>query len=426
MKFRKNLFSNLITQILSIIMGFLTSILIARALGVIRQGYFSYYLLIFGLIATYGNLSITNSNSYFIKKEKFERDKIISNNITILLILNILYAIIVFLLKDIIFNSVSNRYLLLLIWIIYSFSIMFFNYFSTIHIVDETIYLYNRYSNFANILKCLVIVLLYLFNCLNIVTISATYSLIELLKTILIKHGLNIKLKLFLSFDILKEEFKYGIPLYLSALFIYFNYRADLFMVKAMLGDFQLGIYSIAVHLAELAFLVPTSIVSAFEARLYSVSKENKTKITEKTIKMSFYVTSIICLIGILCKPLVTVLYGREYEPAGLCMIILLLGIAFASIGKIAPAYFYTQGKPKIHLLVSSIVLLINIIFNYLLIPRYGINGAAIASTISYMFYGIIYLFFLKKQNVSIKNIFNINKKDLLIMKKNVIKYIKK
>ncbi len=93
MNFKKNLFSNLITQVISILIGFLTSILIARGLGVVNQGYFTFYLLIFGLIASYGNLSITSSNSYFIKKSKYDRNDVISNNVTILLILNIIYII---------------------------------------------------------------------------------------------------------------------------------------------------------------------------------------------------------------------------------------------------------------------------------------------------------------------------------------------
>lgn len=417
MNFKKNLFSNLITQVISILIGFLTSILIARGLGVVNQGYFTFYLLIFGLIASYGNLSITSSNSYFIKKSKYDRNDVISNNVTILLILNIIYIILSILFTNIIFNSNANKYLLLIIWLVYSSSLMFFNYFTTIHVVDETIYLYNRYSIYTNVLKCILIIVLYFSDFLNIISISITYSIMELLKLILIKKGLKLNIRLFISFDLLKQELIYGIPLYLAALFIYFNYRADLFMVKAMQGDFQLGIYSIAVHLAELAFLFPSSIVSAFEGKLYSCSDDTKKNVTEQIIKITFYVTSIICLIGILCKPLIVFLYGKEYAPAGVCMIILLIGIAFASIGKIAPVYFYTQGKPKIHLLVSSLVLIINIASNCILIPKFGIKGAALASTISYIFYGITYIVLLTKSGIDFKNMLKIKKGDFKYFK---------
>ena len=125
-----------------------------------------------------------------------------------------------------------------------------------------------------------------------------------------------------------------------------------------------------------------------------------------------------ICIIGVLCKPLVTILYGVEYKAAGLAMIILLIGIPFCAIGKIAPTYFTTEGKTKVHLRVSAIVLTINLILNYIFIPNIGINGAAIASTIAYIFFGVIYIILLRKQGIEIKKIFFIQKKDINLLKK--------
>ena len=61
MKFKKNVISNLVYHAITIIIGFFTSILIARGLGTSNQGQLSFYILIFGIIASYGSIGINNS-----------------------------------------------------------------------------------------------------------------------------------------------------------------------------------------------------------------------------------------------------------------------------------------------------------------------------------------------------------------------------
>lgn len=402
-KFKKNIMSNLFLQVLSMILGFFTSIMIARGLGVENQGEFSYYLLIFGIISSYGSIGISNATGYFIKKTKHDRDVVINNNITFLLFFSIIYCILVFVFNKWIFsNSAKTLYF---VWMLYTLNLLFEGFLVTIYNSDETIYVYNKFFILANIIKALAIFFLYCTSFFNITSLSILYSVVEIIKLLLLRKGLNFKYKFKFDIKLLIEEFKYGIPLFLASLFIYLNYRADQLMVKNFLGNTELGIYSIGVHLAELAFIFPTSISSAFEGKLYSYEKKDKKNITSLTIRFTFLITLMIGIIGVFCKPLISVLYGEEYKAAGFPMCILLFGIIFFSIGKVAPAYFYTQGNSKIHLKVSSIVLLINCVLNLIFIPKFGINGAAVASTIAYFFYGIIYLIMLKKSGFKILNL---------------------
>lgn len=424
MKFKKNVISNLILHVLTIGIGFITSILIARGLGTTNQGQFSYYLLIFGIIASYGHIGIATSTSYFLKKTKIEDRDIINTNISVLLILSIFYIIIITIFRVPIFNN--DGYLLIMIWSIYTISLLFSSFFVAIYISREDIYVYNKFYIFVNILKGLIIILLYFTNIMNIVSLSIVYAVSELLKIILLIKGIKIKYRFNINIGIITEELKYGIPLYFAGLFIFLNYKVDQIMIKHILGDSELGIYSIAVHLAELAFIFPESIKSAFEGRLYSCERSERKRITAQTIRFTFYSTALICITGILCKPLITILYGIEYENAGVAMVILLLGILFASIGKVSPAFFYTDGKPKIHLRVSASVLIVNLICNIFLIPKMGINGAAIASTISYMIFGLFYAILLKREKIPLKQLFCIQKDDLDTLKSSILKLANK
>lgn len=424
MKYKRNVVSNLIVNILTIGIGFVTSVLIARGLGAYNQGQFAYYLLVFGLIGTYGHIGIVNANSYFIKKTNYNKNDIISTNINTLFILSGIYVLSTIILKNLILNSITL--LLFIFWNVYAIIIIFHNFFLTMYVAEERIYIYNRYNTMTTIIKAVTIIVLFYANKLNINSLTLTYLISEVLKLLLMLKNLKYKYEFKINGSILKEEFKYGVPLYFGGLFIYLNYKADQIMIKNQLGNIQLGIYTIAVHLAELAFIFPEAIKSAFEGQLYSCKKEERKKVCAQTVKLTFYATLIICLIGCACKPLVRVLYGEEYIQAGNVMVILLLSIAIASIGKIVPTYFSTEGKSKIHLVVSAMVLLTNIIMNAILIPKIGILGAAIASTISYTFYGGLYLILLNRSGIKIKDMLFIQKSDIITIKKEIKKIIEK
>lgn len=237
------------------------------------------------------------------------------------------------------------------------------------------------------------------------------------MKIILLLRGLKLKYRFEINKKILFEELKYGIPLYLAGLFIYLNYRADQLMVRNALGNSQLGIYSISVQLAELAFIFPTSIASAFEGRLYSCEEKDKKKIAAQIIRITIYITLIICIIGVFCRPLITILYGEEYAGAATAMTILLIGIVFASIGKVSPAYFLHKRQTNNSSNSGCNCITNKRSFKFDFIPSIGINGAALASTISYIFYGVIYIIMFKREGIHIRQLLILQKKTLKVLK---------
>ncbi|MEH7415790.1 polysaccharide biosynthesis C-terminal domain-containing protein, partial [Neobacillus drentensis] len=192
------------------------------------------------------------------------------------------------------------------------------------------------------------------------------------------------------------------------------NYRSDQILINHFLGKKELGIYSIAVSLSELAFSIPQSVSGALMGRLVNQNQsQNETII--KTIKYSFYITLIAVGIGVLLSPVIIFIYGSNYVDAISILRILFIGIVFATIGKVIAPIAVADGKPAIHLYISLASLIINVVFNYLLIPKYGIKGSAIASAISYLIYGTLYaLFLLTSKKISFQDIFILNKSDLI------------
>lgn len=403
--YKRNIVSNFIIQIVKIALGFITSILVARALGPADKGYTSYAILIFGLLGGYGHLGINDATTYFQKKSEYDEKAVYNTNMTYLLIIWTVTSIVIMILK--ICNVFLNDYNIF--FTVFGLAYVLLNLIRTcansFYIGNEKISEANKYVLMSSILYSVIIIILYLIDYLNAYSYFVLQVIPLMLNVIMLIKNIGMDFNLSIKHHMLKMEFKYGIIIYFSDLFIYLNYRIDQIMIKNMIGDSDLGIYSIAVTLAELLFLVPDSVTSALLGRLYNIdNRADKKQITAATTKYTFYICLILCFAGILMTPLIPIVYGAQYLRAMPVTTILFVGIIFASLARVSCSYFFSEGRPRIHLSITFITLAINIIFNFIFIPRIGINGAAMASAISYTIYGIAYMiFFIKKEGFKLR-----------------------
>lgn len=418
--YKKNIASSFVIQIVKIILGFITSILIARGLGADGKGYTAYAVLIFGLLGGYGHLGINNATTYFQKKSEFKEENVYNTNISYLLVVWVMISIAVIILKR--FNIFLQDYDLFfilfgLLFVLLTFLMTCVNAF---YIGNEKISEANKYILISSIIYSSIIIGLYFIRVINIYTFFGLQILSPLINVVMLIKNINIKFKFQIEKELLKKEFKYGIIIYFSALFIFLNYRVDQIMIKNMLDNVQLGIYSVGVNLAELLFLVPDSVTTALLGKLYNTENlKDKKEITSTTTKYTFYISLILSLIGILLTPAIPLIYGREYYASIYVTIILFIGIIFASLGRVSYSYFFSEGRPVIHLGITFITLVINVLFNIILIPRLGINGSAFASTISYTLYGAMYIFvFTKMEGFKLRQFFLFNEYDKQILYK--------
>ena len=96
----------------------------------------------------------------------------------------------------------------------------------------------------------------------------------------------------------------------------------------------------------------------------------------------------------------------------------LLLGIVFLAPGKLATIYLAGIGKPQYYTYMAVAGVAFTVIFDVALIPKYSINGAAIASMLSYCLSGIIALIWFKRETTaSLRETLLIKKNDWLVYK---------
>jgi len=118
-------------------------------------------------------------------------------------------------------------------------------------------------------------------------------------------------------------------------------------------------------------------------------------------------------------KFLIKLLWGKEFLPAYIPMLLLFPGVLSISISKICSSIFHGKGKPEYGSLLSVISCSTMIPLDFLFIPRYGTIGAAAASSISYALSGITALIILHSLiKLEYKNILKIGLKDVLLFLK--------
>lgn len=181
----------------------------------------------------------------------------------------------------------------------------------------------------------------------------------------------------------------------LSSFFIAVYVRADQIMVKHMLDDVSLGLYTAAVKLCEPFYLVATLLVSSLFPAIINglkISREEYLKRVNNMFSTLTWVAMFACIVvTILAKPIILGIYGDDYHDSIPTFIIYFWASVFVFQGVVAGQIFVLE---KLQYYVATYTLfgaLLNIILNYLLIPVMGINGSALATLLSYAFASVFF-----------------------------------
>jgi O-antigen/teichoic acid export membrane protein len=181
------------------------------------------------------------------------------------------------------------------------------------------------------------------------------------------------------------ELASYGVRSYPASVAGFFNYRADVFLLSALLGDPKaIGLYSLAVSLAELTFFVPDSVATVFFPRVAGANRSTADELAPAVSRFTVLMTAL-GVVGLVPAGFAAVYVVIPDFIASLpAFLIILPGILALSVSKVLASYVSGVGLPQRVAFVSTAALAINLVANLLLIPLIGFHGAAAASLISY------------------------------------------
>jgi len=179
-------------------------------------------------------------------------------------------------------------------------------------------------------------------------------------------------------------------------------YNIDTLMIGYFLTSTEVGYYAVAISLSRFFWLVPRAIATvAYPAISEYWANGNRQAVNKLVDKSTKYSACILIFAGMsivfFAKDIITFLFTPEFLPAVLPLAILITGTVTSGILRSVGGIFASVGKVNLVLKISIIGAVGDIILNMILIPIYGIIGAATATTASYALNVFITIFFLRR-----------------------------
>lgn len=381
------------SQILIFALGFVTLIILARALGPQRKGIYTLIILIPTVMLKLGFLGIEAANVYFIGSKKYKIENIVSNSLFSGILLSLILVVLFFGISYLkIFQNFinSNQIDLFYLWLVV-FTIPFsllLGFLRSIILGQEKIITYNKINIFQAIFQLIAISILLLVFKQGLFGAIITYVITVIFVTLLVVLFIKKHTKIYFSYNkkIFKDLTRYGVKAYFGNLAQFLNYRLDIFLVAIFLTPVAVGYYSIAVGMAEKIWMLPGAIATVLFPRISSLKDTEANSLTPRIVRHTFFIILIISLIlAVLAKPLIVILFGSAFLPSVMPLIFLLPGIVALGGAKTLSADLAGRGKPQFGTYAAFISLAVNIPLNLWLIPKWGISGAAFASSIAYI-----------------------------------------
>lgn len=211
----------------------------------------------------------------------------------------------------------------------------------------------------------------------------------------------NISLKLNFDVKLIISIFKESFFLWLSFVGALIYTQVDKLMLGSMLGNKEVGVYSIGVNLIQILFiLIPPIQVSLFP-KMLELYKKNSEKYYQFYLRSNTIITQIylwICIISIIfIKFFFFKLFSIEYKGAVTVYAVLTIMIFFRANGALQTSHVTIKKITKKIFYKTFSGVVINVILNYIFIKKYGIIGAAIATSVTNFLTLFIMDFFIKE-----------------------------
>ncbi len=185
----------------------------------------------------------------------------------------------------------------------------------------------------------------------------------------------------------LRQYGSYAIRVGSVSLVTLLNYRADVYLVAYLTTPAMLGMYTLAVTAAE-TLLAATQVTSqVMLPHVGSMELKAAEQLTARCVRHNVIVAATCCgVLAIIAPMVVHALYGPQFLPMVGALRVLLVGVFALSLGSPMSNFFTVRlGKPEVPLLLAGISAAICIGSSIVLIPRIGLVGAALASTLAYI-----------------------------------------
>lgn len=215
-----------------------------------------------------------------------------------------------------------------------------------------------------------------------------------------LKAGLRISEWRF-SFERARKLLSQGWMIYLGSIFAVVYLKVDQVMLRWLAGTREVGEYAVAAQLSEAWYFVPGAIVASFFPRLIKMREQDNVLFQARLQQLFdalFILGLAVAVIMTLAAPwIISLLFGAEYMGSATILVIHIWAAIFIFMRAAFSKWILIENALLFSLLTQGMGALANVLMNYLLIPRYGGEGAAYATLASYAMASFLALFFYQR-----------------------------
>jgi O-antigen/teichoic acid export membrane protein len=389
------------TNLLNIVLSVGNSVFLTRVLGVVGKGEFAIFSASFGVLGLLLGLGLNESIRYFVPQGRVERRRILTS----LVICAAAAGLVAFLLVHFNHRFFRNELFLpqstqaLPFELLLAALVMVNLFYSTVSSVFagyRSFVVLNGLTLGSAALSLLAYSSLYWINAttsLRVTTgmVFVTHSLLALAAAVaagvMAYRVLGVRFSRRLADpDLLRAMLRYASVSYFATLAQFLNYRVDYWIVQHFRGAAALGLYSLGSGLAMMLWILPRSAATvlgpAMAAKDAGATLEQAARIGRLVFFGSVVLAVLLAAFG---ATWIGFLYGAAFTPSAGPFAVLLLGCAPFTLCVVQASALSALDRQGVNLAASSVGLVVTVILDVLLIPRFGILGAAAASAISYL-----------------------------------------
>jgi O-antigen/teichoic acid export membrane protein len=183
----------------------------------------------------------------------------------------------------------------------------------------------------------------------------------------------------------LRRQVRFGLQGQVGNLVQLLNYRLDQYVVLLFVSTAGVGVYAVSVTVSQSVWFVSNAVATVLLPRLTAAGEEEAARTTPIVCRNTLLASAIAAAALATMAPwLIEGLFGDAFSGAVRPLLWLLPGTVALAGSKILTSYIFSRGRPLINSLITAAALVVTLACDFVLIPPFGIEGAAVASSIAY------------------------------------------
>lgn len=379
-------------------LGLIASIVVARVLGPEGRGSYFVIVTVAATAMSLGHLSIEQANVYLWGRER-DRRQLAANSVAIGLAAGLLAGALAWLVVRLLGPDrvPVAGYGLLAVALAAVPAGMLALYVSILVVLDDRIGRVNLSRLLAALLQTAALIALAVAGRLDVAWVVWIWAATTALPLVVVLLGFGARPR-HLSARLAGEAMGVGLRYHLGMSAVFLLFRVDVFLLNAMVTRAEVGLYSLAVTLAELTYLITDSLAQVALPVQSSGPLDESGRFTARAARTNLIVAlTTMAGIGLFGPLFVPLLFGSEFSGSMRAVYALAPGVIALATMRPAGGFLIRLNRPMLVSAASWAALAINVALNLVLIPALGIVGAGVASSVAYVLLAAFYLTWLSR-----------------------------